>query len=122
MACRLVALDKRPGVRPVGIGETLRRALAKLIMRSAGDQAKTARGNLQLCAGLEAGIEGATHAVGQRMLERVRARRVETEDEEDTEAEEEEGGGVLAGIHNLSIETTVTEEEVAEGLEADLGI
>ena len=37
MACRLVALDKRPGVRPVGIGETLRRALAKLVMRSAGE-------------------------------------------------------------------------------------
>ena len=72
MACCLVALDKRPGVRPVGIGETLRRALAKLVMRAAGDQAKTACGNLHMCTGLEAGKEGATHAVGQRRLERVR--------------------------------------------------
>ena len=56
MACRLVALEKRTVVRPVGIGETLHRALAKLVMRAAGDQAKTACGNLQLCAGLEAGI------------------------------------------------------------------
>ena len=61
MACCLVALDKRPGVRPVGIGEMLRWALAKLVMRAVGDQANTACGNLQLCAGLEAGIEGATH-------------------------------------------------------------
>ena len=37
MAFRLVALAKRPGVRPVGIGETLRRALAKLVMRAAGN-------------------------------------------------------------------------------------
>ena len=72
MACRLVALNKRPGVRPVGIGETLRRDLTKLVMWAAGDQAKTACGNLQLCAGLEAGIEGATHAVGQQGLARVR--------------------------------------------------
>ena len=64
MTCRLVGLDKRPGVRPVVIGETLRRALAKLVMRAAGDQSKTACGNLQLCAGIKAGIEGAIHAVG----------------------------------------------------------
>ena len=75
MACRLVALDKRLRVRPIGIGETLRRAIAKLVMRAAGDKAKTVYGNLQLCAGLEAGIEGATHAVGQRRLMRVRERR-----------------------------------------------
>ena len=56
MACCLVALDKRPGVRPVGIGETLRRALAKLVRSAAGDQAKTVCVNLQLCARLEAGI------------------------------------------------------------------
>ena len=64
-------MDKRPGVRPVGIVETFRQALAKLVMREAGDQAKTACGNLQLCEVLEAGIEGATHAVGQRIMERV---------------------------------------------------
>ena len=74
MACRLVALDKRPGVRPMGIGETLCRSLAKLVMRAVGYQAKTACGNLQLCAGLEASIEGDTHAVVQRRIERVRAR------------------------------------------------
>ena len=75
MACRLVALDKRPGVRPVRIGEMLRRALAKLVMRAAGKQAKTACGNLQLCAGLDSGIEGSTHAVGQRRSERVQRQR-----------------------------------------------
>ena len=48
MAYCLVALDKRPGVRPVGIGETLGRSLAKLVMRAAGDQDKTVCGNLQL--------------------------------------------------------------------------
>ena len=72
MACCLVALDKSPGVRPVGIGETLHLALAELVMRAAGDQAKTACDNLQLCAGLKAGIEGETHDVGQRRIERVR--------------------------------------------------
>ena len=80
MACHLVALDKRPGVHPVGIGEMLRRDLAKIVMRAAGEQAKTVCGNLQLCAGLEAGIEGDTHTVGQRRLKRTRVRRQEGEE------------------------------------------
>ena len=42
-------------------------------------QAKTACGKLQLCAGIEVGIEGETHAVGQRRLERLRERRREEE-------------------------------------------
>ena len=54
-SCRLVALDKMPGVRPVRIEETLRQALAKLVMRESGGQGKTACGNLQLCVGPEAG-------------------------------------------------------------------
>ena len=72
----------------MGIGETLRRALDKLVMRSAGYQAKTACGNLQLCAGLEDGIEGETHAVGQWRLERLQERR-SVEDAVSVETEEE---------------------------------
>ena len=68
IACRLVALDKRPGVCPMGIWEILRRDLAKIVMRASGDQAKIACGNLQLRAGLKAGIEGTTHAVFQIWL------------------------------------------------------
>ena len=64
----------------MGIGETLCRALAKLVMMASGNQAKTACGNLQLCAGLEDGIEGATHEVGQRRLARVREMIEGTED------------------------------------------
>ena len=97
MAFRLVAPDKRPGVRPVGIGEMLRQALAKLVMREAGDQAKTACGNLQPCAGLEAGKEGATHDVVQWRLERVKGRRCEEEEAKESEKEEEESAGV-AGL------------------------
>ena len=65
MVCFLVALDKRPGVRPVGIGETLCRAIIKLVVRAAGDKVKTACRRLELCAGLESGIERATHSVAQ---------------------------------------------------------
>ena len=76
----------------MGIWETLHRALAKLAMRAAGDKEKKACDNLQLCAGLEAGIEGATHSVGQLSLERVRERRGDEDKMEETEEGEEEGG------------------------------
>ena len=76
-------------------------------------------GNLQLCAGLEAGIEGATHALVQRRLDRTRVRR--QEEEEAGELDEEEArGGVVAGLTYLSIETAGTEEEVAERFETAL--
>ena len=106
-------------MRPVGIGDTLHRALAKIIMRAAGDQEKTACGNLQVCAGLEADIEDATYAVGQQRLERVRGRR---SDEAAGYADEEERIVIVEGLNNLSIEMAGTEDEVAEGLEAALGM
>ena len=106
-------------MRPVGRGETLRQALAKLVMSAAGDQTKTAYGNLQLCAGLEAGIEGATHAVGQRRLQRVKRRQKEEEEAEGSE-EEEERGGIMACLNNSNIETAGIEEEAEEGLKSTL--
>ena len=68
MVSHLVALDKMLGVCPVGIGETLRRDLAKRVMRAAGDHSKMACGNLHLCAGLRHVMEGATHTVVQRIV------------------------------------------------------
>ena len=44
------------GVRPVWIGETLRRVLAKLVMRAAGDQVEMACRDLHLCTGIKASI------------------------------------------------------------------
>ena len=123
---RLVALDKRPGVRPVGIGETLCRALAKLVMRAAGEQAKMACGNLQICAGLEAVIEGATHAVEKRRVERLRARRGDGAhvEEEATVQSDDEGNEEVADLrlNNLRIETAVGKVEAEEGLKAALGM
>ena len=107
MACCLVVLDKRPGVSPVGIGEALLWALAKLVMRAAGEQAKMVCGNLQMCAGLKARIEGETHAVGQRRLERVRGRRSEVEAGYSDEEEESEGVEIL--LNNLTKETAGTQ-------------
>ena len=79
-------------------------------------------GNLQLCAGLKSRIEGATHAVGQRIIERVRARRSEEEAEASDEEEEEESERVAAELVNLTIETAGVEEEAAKNLEAALNM
>ena len=61
MSGRLIALDKSPGIRPVGIGETWRRLLAKCLLRVSGQEAKAACGTEQLAGGVEAGIEGDIH-------------------------------------------------------------
>ena len=70
-------------------------------MRADGDQAKTACGNLQLCAVLKDGIEGETHTVEQRRLERVKMRRSEEEDGS-TEGEEE-SQRIADTLNNLAI-------------------
>ena len=62
-ACRLIPLDKRPGVRPIGIGEVVRRIVAKAILSVTGNQIQEAAGTQQLCAGQECGIEAAIHAM-----------------------------------------------------------
>ena len=63
LACRLIALNKRPGVRPIGVGEVLRRVVAKSILRVVAGEVEDACGPLQKCSGLPAGIEAAVHAM-----------------------------------------------------------
>ena len=63
MSGRMIALDKQPGIRPVGVGETWHRLMAKCLMKVAGPEDKSACGITQLAGGLEAGIEGAIHVM-----------------------------------------------------------
>ena len=65
VACHLIALDKHPGIRPIGIGEISRRIVGKAILLITRDDAQEATGALQLCAGQEAGCEAAIHAIHQ---------------------------------------------------------
>ena len=60
---RIIALDKQPGTRPVGVGETWRRLMAKCLLKVAGPEAKSACGTTELAGVLEAGIEGAIHTI-----------------------------------------------------------
>lgn len=62
---RLIPLDKCPGIRPVGIGEVLRRVIGKAIMTVLKGDVINAAGVQQLCAGQKAGIEAAVHAIRQ---------------------------------------------------------
>ena len=63
VACRLIPLDKKPGVHPIGIGETVQRIIGKAILGVTGDSIHETTGSLQLCGGQECGIEAAIHAM-----------------------------------------------------------
>ena len=63
VACRLIALNKCPGVRPIGIGEVVRRIMGKAILATIGDDIQEAVGALQVCAGQQAGCEAAVYAM-----------------------------------------------------------
>ena len=68
IACRLVPLDKgedqegRPGVRPIGIGEILRRIVGKSVIGYLKLDIQEAVGPIQTCAGLKSGIEASVHS------------------------------------------------------------
>ena len=67
-ACRLIPLDKDPGssdlkIRPIGIGEVLRRICGKATMMLLKPELVDAAGPLQTCAGRAGGIDAAIHAM-----------------------------------------------------------
>ena len=51
VASRLIALDKCPGVRPIGVGEVSRRIIAKAILQVVGNDVCEVTGAQQLSAG-----------------------------------------------------------------------
>ena len=63
LACRLISLDKQPGVRPIGIGEVLRRVIGKIEMKLLRKDILNATGSLQLCARQDTGSEAVIHTV-----------------------------------------------------------
>ena len=54
-SCRLIPLDKNPGIRPIGVGEVLRRIVGKAIAGVLKKEIKEAAGPLQVCGGNSAG-------------------------------------------------------------------
>ena len=70
IACRLIPLEKKaaepstkPGVRPIGIGEVLRRIIGKAVISVIRPDIIESAGCLQLCAGQPSGCEAAAHAM-----------------------------------------------------------
>ena len=63
VACRLIPLDKSPGVRPIGVGEVLQRIIGKAILTVLKSDILNVICYQQLCAGLESGCEVAVNAV-----------------------------------------------------------
>ena len=69
VACRLIPLNKCPGVRPIGVGEVPRRIIAKAVLRLFRLDIQEAAGPLQVCAGQDGGCEAAVHAMRQLYAE-----------------------------------------------------
>ncbi len=63
LACRLIPVDKDPGVRPIEVGEVLRRIISKSIVWNFKSEIKESAGPPQTCAGHGAGAEAAIHAM-----------------------------------------------------------
>ena len=56
-------MNKNPGVRPIGVGELLRRVVGKTIAWVLRDEVQEAAGPLQVSSGIKGGAEAAIHAM-----------------------------------------------------------
>ena len=63
LACRLIPLDKCPGLRPIGVGEPLRRVAGRVVMGVVKEDVQKPAGAVQVCAGQPGGCEAAIHGM-----------------------------------------------------------
>ena len=63
LACRLVPLDKRPGLRPIGVGEVLRWIAGEMVMYIVKKDVLKSPSKIQMCSGQDSGSEAVIHAV-----------------------------------------------------------
>ncbi len=63
LAARLVPLDKQPGVRPIGVGEMLRRICGQLVMSIVKGDVIISGSRVQMCSGQKGGSEAAIHSM-----------------------------------------------------------
>ena len=61
--CRLIPLDKNPGIRPICIGEVIRRLIGRTITKCLKSELMVIGSNYQLCLGQKCGIEYAIHTL-----------------------------------------------------------
>ena len=63
LACCFIPLKINPGIRPIGVGEVLRRIIGKVIASVVKNDVMESIGSLHVCAGQEAGSEAAVYAI-----------------------------------------------------------
>ena len=63
MACRLIPLNKNPGLRPIGVDEVLRRIVGKIVMNISKNEVIKSVGSLFVCDGQNSGVEAAIHSM-----------------------------------------------------------
>ena len=63
VACRLIPLDKNPGVHPIGIGDVTRQIAGKCISWVLRKDIQQVAGPLQAATGLQGGAEAAIHSM-----------------------------------------------------------
>ena len=57
----MIALDKNPGIRSVGIGEIFRRIVTAALIQNFRGETQNATGPIQTCGGAQSGVKAAVH-------------------------------------------------------------